>query len=361
MDVREAIGLIGHETMSREAGVALVTVNTAKKNNKFQETPAGHKMMRVCRSHGLDVVGNGHIAAGTEDVGFSFVGRNTHFSALIDGLRDGETRHGLSDGSWSLIDLLTAAAHVAGVEAQLDLAVWTASGDHGEQLRALISSNKLNKINLIVDRSFATRQPLVCQEVQTHFGNDALRVWSSHAKFAVFRGGRQDLLLLFSANLNRNKRIENFSVIADARLVSEYSALVADVWAKQKPGEGFTVSTSGRKVTDEVLGTRATEGAVSGVEEPLLIRIKREELRKKSADAEKVERLNAEAAGRLVPLEDVAARHGLAGSHLRTTIDSVRRDLAATLCDGCREVGLGQYDAGFQAGIEAVRSALEGG
>ena len=96
------------------------------------------------------------------------------------------------------------------------------------------------------------------------------------------------------------------------------------------------------------------------IDDPLLIRIKKEELRKKAADAEKQERLNAEAEGRLVPVEDVAARHGLAGSQLRATIDAVRRDMDTTLCDGCREVVLSGYDAGWQAGIQAALKALEG-
>ena len=166
MDVREAITLIGSVTMVQESGVAMVTVNVAKKNNKFQATSAGHKMMEVCKAHALDVDG---------------------------------------------------------------------------------------------------------------------------------------------------------------------------------------VNGNGLDVQDELPNL-----------DPLLVRIKKEELRQKSADADKRERLNAEADGELVPVGQVAARHGLAGSHLRTTIDSVRRDLDTTLCDGCREVVLGQYDAGFRAGIEAVRAALEG-
>lgn len=114
---------------------------------------------------------------------------------------------------------------------------------------------------------------------------------------------------------------------------------------------------------DGVNGTAAMVGPEQGeldIQDPLLVQIKKEELRQKAADADKRERLNAEAEGTLVPVEQVSARVALAGSHLRASIDAVRRDLDTTLCDSCREVGLGHYDAGFQAGIQAVLAALEG-
>ena len=69
MDVREAITLIGFPAMCRESGVARVTVDVAKKNNKFQETSAGQKMRNVCLAHGLDLVGNRHPVAGPVDGG----------------------------------------------------------------------------------------------------------------------------------------------------------------------------------------------------------------------------------------------------------------------------------------------------
>ena len=57
MDVREAITLIGSAAMCKESGVAKVTVDVAKKNNRFQETSAGQKMRNVCKAHALDVDG----------------------------------------------------------------------------------------------------------------------------------------------------------------------------------------------------------------------------------------------------------------------------------------------------------------
>ena len=184
----------------------------------------------------------------------SFIGRNVTPYTLTHNLQDGDVRHGLSDGTWSLIDLLGATARITGPSTHLDLAVWTASGDHGARLDSLLRSGALASVRLIVDRSFQSRQPKNCATVRRLFGDDALRVWSCHAKFAVFTGGEFDVLCMFSANLNKNKRIENFTLWADSTMCAEYLTMLADAWQAQRPGEGFDVARAGRKLSDTITG-----------------------------------------------------------------------------------------------------------
>ena len=60
---------------------------------------------------------------------------------------------------------------------------------------------------------------------------------------------------MFSANLNRNKRIENFTLWADPTMVSEYVAMVDELWAAQGVSEGFDESWAvRRKAGKEVAG-----------------------------------------------------------------------------------------------------------
>ena len=66
-----------------------------------------------------------------------FLGRNIAVRRLVDNLKPGDVRHGLSDGNWSLIDLLGGLADACGPQTSLDLAIWTASGAHGKQLHRL--------------------------------------------------------------------------------------------------------------------------------------------------------------------------------------------------------------------------------
>ena len=181
--------------------------------------------------------------------------RNAHWHTMCADLADGDQRHGISDGRWSLIDLLEGVALEVGREATLYLAVWTASGDHGKRLRAFIEKGLVSEIFLMVDRSFVGRQPKACEQIVDLFGEKNLRVWSSHAKFALFIGGKFDVMLQFSMNLNQNRRLENFSILADAALVSDYLALVDELWALQGSQEGIAVSTSGRRATKTLLAS----------------------------------------------------------------------------------------------------------
>ena len=173
-----------------------------------------------------------------------FLGRNIAVRRLCENLQSGDVRHGLSDGNWSLIDLLDGLADACGPDANLDLAIWTASGEHGRNLHRLLESGKIANLSLMVDRSFVSRKPDVCKKVVDLFGADNLRVWQSHAKFAIFHGGKVECLAMFSANLNRNTRVENFTVWADAGMVKEYRKIVAELWASQPANVGIERQTT---------------------------------------------------------------------------------------------------------------------
>ncbi len=97
------------------------------------------------------------------------------------------------------------------------------------------------------------------------------------------------------------------------------------------------------------------------MEEPIGIRLRRAQAGKAEADRAEKERKNAEAEGRLLPADEVAARVGHAGAQLRTGIDGGRRRLEALLCEGCRDVIVAEYDSTMRTTIDAVLKAWEGG
>ena len=178
-----------------------------------------------------------------------------HPCGLTDGLREGEIRHVLSDGSWSLVDALMSIAKVTGPETNIDLSTWSAADADTRQIMHFMRSGQLRSLRLLVDCSFVTRKPQVCAAVRKLFGDDALRVWNSHAKFAIFYGGDLDALLISSANLNRNPRIENFTLFTDPAMVKEYRALVDELWERQNPTDGFTNKAGARQLSFELLGS----------------------------------------------------------------------------------------------------------
>ena len=56
-----------------------------------------------------------------------------------------------------------------------------------------------------------------------------------------------DVLYLTSANLNKNARLENFTVFCGGPLPCEYMALVEEMFAMQSPGEAFNTPALARR------------------------------------------------------------------------------------------------------------------
>ena len=96
------------------------------------------------------------------------------------------------------------------------------------------------------------------------------------------------------------------------------------------------------------------------MDQPIVSQIKDAQLRQTLAAAAEKERKNAEAEGRLLQADEVAAKIGHAGAQLRTGIDGGRRRIEPLLCEGCREVFIAEYDGTMRTTIDAVLKAWEG-
>ena len=168
------------------------------------------------------------------------------------GLESGTTILGLTNGAWSFIDAIKELVLICG-PSHITLSTWTAANADTLQAERLLASKKILSWKLLVDRSFQTRQPKYCNLVRSVFGDDSVRVWNSHAKFCLVKGEDLEVLYLTSANLNQNKRIENFSIYTDSNVVRDYQELVDKLFAMQKPAEGFNNPKMGRIHTDKLL------------------------------------------------------------------------------------------------------------
>ena len=176
-----------------------------------------------------------------------FIGRKSwHPKRQFVDLQDGDSVHGMSDGSWSFTDGILAMASRTG-PCHLVVSTWTAAAADIRRANQLLDTGVFQSARFLVDRSFLTRQPSYCALLRDTFGDDSIRVWSAHAKFALLIGGAFDVLYLTSANLNKNKRLENFSVFCGGDLPSEYLALVEEMFEMQCPGEAFTTPALARK------------------------------------------------------------------------------------------------------------------
>ena len=142
---------------------------------------------------------------------------------------------GLTKGQFSLIDLIKALLQITG-PAHLTLSTWTAGVRDVENIGFLVERGELLSLRLLVNRSFPQRQPQYVGAVRRVFGDDAVRITRTHAKFAILRAPGWDVIVRSSMNLNRNRQFENFDIDDDARICDHFEALVSEMFDAQASG-----------------------------------------------------------------------------------------------------------------------------
>ena len=167
-----------------------------------------------------------------------WIGGHTSPRKAFGGLVDGAMVHAISDGTWGLSDGICEILRIVG-KCDLVVSKWTAGHADLKRAEKLLRAKEVRSFRLMVDRSFETRAPDYCRLARELFGDGAIRVWSSHAKFCILSGGKFDVLYLTSANLNANKRLENHTVVAGGEVPAQYLEMVDDLFDLQVPGGAF--------------------------------------------------------------------------------------------------------------------------
>lgn len=150
----------------------------------------------------------------------------------FEGLLEKKAIHGLTDGTWNFIDSLRELIRIIG-PAYFYISTWTAAKTNLDEVFRFMSARSVLGMKLLVDRSFLTRKPDVCRHAIKLFGKDCIRIWNSHAKFAVVSNDKHRILYLTSANLNPNIRIESYSIYHDHELATRYQQMVESLFEKQ--------------------------------------------------------------------------------------------------------------------------------
>ena len=139
----------------------------------------------------------------------------------FSGLKKDRNLHGITDGTWSFIDGIFAVLDKTGTS-EVTISTWTAANADIKHAEMLLKTKMISSLRFLVDRSFESRQYKYYQALVKTFGQNSVCFWDSHAKFALIQNGAFDVLYLTSANLNKNPRIENYSLITDAEVIGQY-------------------------------------------------------------------------------------------------------------------------------------------
>ena len=147
--------------------------------------------------------------------------------------------YGFTKGQFSMIDILEHCIREAG-PSEVVICTWSAASGDIQAANRLLSNNSITTLKFIIDYSFQSRKPQFCQELIKAFGEECIRVTSIHAKFALIKSSKTNLVLRTSMNLNFNPRFENFEISDDPTLMAFMEEIVAEIWKTQDKGQGFT-------------------------------------------------------------------------------------------------------------------------
>ena len=167
---------------------------------------------------------------------------------IVATARSGTAAYGLTDGRWSVSDMLLAMVEGSGGAADCVFATWTAGQADLKRAKRLLNEGVFAKVLWIFDRSMKTRHPEYLHLIEDTWGSESVLFLHFHAKFFLV----DDWLYLTSANLNENRRIENYSLYHGGDVVRQYRAMVDGLCsdtrgleAADRPGRG-TVQLVGR-------------------------------------------------------------------------------------------------------------------
>lgn len=151
--------------------------------------------------------------------------------------------YGLSNGEFSLSDIILHCLEATG-PADVTISTWTAANADITHANSLLVSGAIKTLRFVVDFSFPTRQPAYCTALRQAFGDQAIRVTKTHAKFVLIRNQQWNLAIRTSMNLNANKRLENFEISDDPALCDYLSSFIDQLFTAQAPAQGFNVRPS---------------------------------------------------------------------------------------------------------------------
>lgn len=156
--------------------------------------------------------------------------------------------YGLTMGQFSLIDIIEHCLGASG-PADVTLSTWTAAGADMDFALKLMSMGAIRAMRFVVDFSFPRRQPAYCDAMRQRFGDTAIRVTKTHAKFVTIANAEWRLAIRSSMNLNENRRLESFEISDDAGMVAYLHEVVDALFTEHAPGEQFA-ATPGKNTRD---------------------------------------------------------------------------------------------------------------
>lgn len=145
--------------------------------------------------------------------------KDIRFNAPVDEalpkevVKKGMSQYILSNGSFSLIDLIDYLLEFTG-PATIYISTWVASQASIQHILDFLENQRCNKLYFLIDPMFKSKQPELHKYLYDTFPGH-ITEHANHAKFTCIFNDDWNITIETSANLNKNKRLENFRVTED--------------------------------------------------------------------------------------------------------------------------------------------------
>lgn len=146
--------------------------------------------------------------------------------------------YGLFAGQFSLISIIEHLLSQTG-PAEVVVGTWTAGAGEINSAYRLLRDGRVQSLKFVIDFSFQSRQPSYCKALRERFGDECIRVTKNHAKFVLILNDTWKLVLRTSANLNENRRLENFEISDDPAMAAYILRVVDELFAAETGAETF--------------------------------------------------------------------------------------------------------------------------
>jgi hypothetical protein len=160
---------------------------------------------------------------------------NTNSDDVANLLEHGKRIMGLTDGRFSLIDLIRSILSKTG-PADVIVTTWSAGIKDANQVAWMKDNNLIKSFTIITDHSYVNRQKAYAVSLEQLFGKENIRTSEVHAKFTLISNDSWKICIRTSMNLNANRTCESFEIDCDHEIFDFYYSFVEHVFANQPPG-----------------------------------------------------------------------------------------------------------------------------
>lgn len=138
----------------------------------------------------------------------------------------------LSDGTWSLHDLLEYLYSITG-PASLTMTSWGITAEPLKRVRRLQDRGLITSLTCLFDRRVRTQCPeahqlLLGMNAKVHLG-------VNHSKILIVQNDEWSVTVITSANLTVNHRLEGYVVLTDRNVAVDLCATLDQIIAKSHP------------------------------------------------------------------------------------------------------------------------------